>query len=627
LNKIKVILFTGGRGNANLINVMKETSHIELSLVINAFDDGLSTGLVRSIFPSLLGPSDFRKNISTLSSGKTKFHRKLSELMEFRIEKFNDSHSYILQSLQFEKLHVDFRELSTILTKTQKRFLMQSFNSALAKIDEDFIRVAEREISVGNLFFSGIFLNNECDFNCALKEYVDFFQVGVGVFNASNGVNQKLVAVTKNKNIVMSESSIVNHPQINKLENFLLLNDRQHSEFLLLDEESKHRLFSESESYHEFLNPDLNKIFESADLIIYGSGTLFSSIYPSFKILSGKIRNSKATKMVVLNLDHDNDIIGLDAVEIIQNHLKYLSDEKNDHQLIDIVISDAKSKIHNDLIQMNSNFPNIKFVNLNLRDHKNPNQHDGFLLADTIFDEFDRHRLQKMKENYVIPLLFDSRFISFEEINAITFDMREIMLHDKFPSKLFFEIFSYDSSFKKLSILNNIINMDYEVILSLENNVFFNRLDLIASIYDSLNSNTENTNVQFSRYIDRKSLSKNINQLYYQGGAGKYLYHLSHLTQLSASFFVKIFGYGHLDQDPFIGINLYNVKSLRRILNSRIRFCSNSNLNIALHKHAEEFVLYSLPYEEILYKGVLKKRISYALRFFRDIAFGRFLNF
>jgi hypothetical protein len=90
---------------------------------------------------------------------------------------------------------------------------------------------------------------------------------------------------------------------------------------------------------------------------------------------------------------------------------------------------------------------------------------------------------------------------------------------------------------------------------------------------------------------------------------------------------VKIFGYGHLDQDPFIGINLYNVKSLRRILNSRIRFCSNSNLNIALHKHAEEFVLYSLPYEEILYKGVLKKRISYALRFFRDIAFGRFLNF
>lgn len=626
MNKIKVVLFTGGRGNSNLINILKETSNIELTLLINAFDDGLSTGIVRDIFPNLLGPSDFRKNISTLSSGKTYFHKMLSELMEFRIENFSEAHSQILKELQFEKLRDKFISHKKLFTRNQRKFMKTSFKSALDKIDNNFLRISGNEISIGNIFFSGIFLNNKSDFNKALREYVDFFQVSVNVLNVSNGINQKLVTISEDKKLSFTESAIVNHPQKSKLVDFLLLSDKEYDEFILLKDDEKFNLFHKSQTYSEYVNPDLSDVFDSADLIVYGSGTLFSSIYPSFKIASKEIKNSKAMKIAILNLDYDNDIIGLNATEIISNHLKYLNDQKNENNSIDLIILDSQSKIFNDLFENDSTLPSIETVSRNLRDTNNPNRHDGFLLTDIILDELKKYQINTAKNEYIIPLLFKVPNISDEEIDAILYDLEQIMSHSKFHAKLRFEAFPYKTNLEKLLLLKSFNYIDYTLILSIENNTFFNRLDLINAIYGVLSSKNKRINVQFSRYMDRKSLSKNINQLYYYDGVGKALYHLSHLTQLVASFAVKVFGYGHIDQDPFIGINLYNLRSLQRILDLNLRFCSNTNINICLHKISEEFTLYSLPYEEILHKGALRKRMSYSLKFFRDIVFGRFFN-
>ena len=48
----------------NLINHLKEISNVELFLLINGYDDGLSTGIARRALGKMLGPSDFRKNIT-----------------------------------------------------------------------------------------------------------------------------------------------------------------------------------------------------------------------------------------------------------------------------------------------------------------------------------------------------------------------------------------------------------------------------------------------------------------------------------------------------------------------------------------------------------------------------------
>ena len=63
---IKVVLFCGGRGSASIIRSLIQLPSVDLSLLINAYDDGLSTGDLRAFIPGMLGPSDFRKNLSYL---------------------------------------------------------------------------------------------------------------------------------------------------------------------------------------------------------------------------------------------------------------------------------------------------------------------------------------------------------------------------------------------------------------------------------------------------------------------------------------------------------------------------------------------------------------------------------
>ena len=55
----------GGSGSESIIKYFL-IKNIELTLIVNACDDGKSTGQLRKIIPDLLGPSDFRKNFSYL---------------------------------------------------------------------------------------------------------------------------------------------------------------------------------------------------------------------------------------------------------------------------------------------------------------------------------------------------------------------------------------------------------------------------------------------------------------------------------------------------------------------------------------------------------------------------------
>jgi hypothetical protein len=58
-----ISLVTGGSGSENIqIGLFLLNSNIELNLIINGYDDGKSTGILRNLFPGSLGISDFRKN-------------------------------------------------------------------------------------------------------------------------------------------------------------------------------------------------------------------------------------------------------------------------------------------------------------------------------------------------------------------------------------------------------------------------------------------------------------------------------------------------------------------------------------------------------------------------------------
>ena len=57
---INIVCFNGGRGASSLITSILGNPAIKLTSVVNAYDDGKSTGAIRRYF-DMLGPSDLRK--------------------------------------------------------------------------------------------------------------------------------------------------------------------------------------------------------------------------------------------------------------------------------------------------------------------------------------------------------------------------------------------------------------------------------------------------------------------------------------------------------------------------------------------------------------------------------------
>ena len=69
--KLRIAMFSGGRGTGAITEALLRHSDIELTLLVNTYDDGLSTGLLRRFIPGMLGPSDVRKNISRFLAQKS----------------------------------------------------------------------------------------------------------------------------------------------------------------------------------------------------------------------------------------------------------------------------------------------------------------------------------------------------------------------------------------------------------------------------------------------------------------------------------------------------------------------------------------------------------------------------
>src|SRR5262245_36660192 len=62
-----VVVFSGGRGSGALVRQLVARPGVSLTVAINGYDDGASTGAVRRFLGDSLGPSDFRKNASRLA--------------------------------------------------------------------------------------------------------------------------------------------------------------------------------------------------------------------------------------------------------------------------------------------------------------------------------------------------------------------------------------------------------------------------------------------------------------------------------------------------------------------------------------------------------------------------------
>jgi 2-phospho-L-lactate transferase/gluconeogenesis factor (CofD/UPF0052 family) len=310
---MNIVLFCGGRGSTEIIKSMVKTPGISLSLIVNGYDDGKSTGVIRKLIPGILGPSDFRKNMSAVLSADQS-RAKVAELLEYRLaatDLFFENGELDLDATFMNILNSYASEIS-ITTFNIFLDLMSLFTSeAKAMINQDLSCI--EDMALGNMIIAGAYLRSNKDFNLALDYLVSILRVNVSIKNVTDGTNRVLVGIGSNGELFLDEASIVEMKsgaildQVFLLQNYL--SDNEVKSLNELDVESRIKALNECQNLPK-LGLEIEKILEASDLIVYGPGTQHSSLFPSYLTvgLGEIISELSVEKILISNLAEDNDI-------------------------------------------------------------------------------------------------------------------------------------------------------------------------------------------------------------------------------------------------------------------------------------------------------------------------------
>lgn len=331
---LRVVLFSGGRGSGALSRQLISSPNVELTVVINGYDDGASTGEVRRFLGDALGPSDFRKNAANLAGARRTCPAALLDLLDLRLpEQYAASDAIALLTdgplpqdafasriaRQVQALAVDARE--AVASR------LQAFVSELHRTGRAF---AFGDCSLGNLVFAGGFLLAARDFNRAVDDYCALVGLPSGTIeNVTTGANAYLVALEHDGRVLATEEEIVDAARPNRIHDIFLIArplDEAALRAIAAGEISAADLFVR-EAAPLTLNPRVAAKIAAADLIIYGPGTQHSSLFPSYVtpgLGEAIARNRAAMKVLVTNIQPDAEIGGSSAVDLVDRAVHYL---------------------------------------------------------------------------------------------------------------------------------------------------------------------------------------------------------------------------------------------------------------------------------------------------------------
>ncbi len=191
---LRVVLFSGGRGSGALATTLVRTPGVALTVAINGYDDGASTGEVRRFLGDALGPSDFRKNASRLASELGTCAPALVSVLDRRLPA--DGAREALNRLRTELAAASpedatLKEIPDAAREAVAARLAAFLDALAAGGSFDFA-----DCSVGNLVFAGGYLRLGKRFNDAVDDYAALVGLPVGLIeNVTDGTNAHLVAV------------------------------------------------------------------------------------------------------------------------------------------------------------------------------------------------------------------------------------------------------------------------------------------------------------------------------------------------------------------------------------------------------------------------------------------------
>ena len=399
---LNVVIINGGRGASSLIPALLARKGLNVTSIVNAYDDGKSTGEIRRFF-GMVGPSDIRKvQQLMLPEDGTDYESNL-KLFEFRFSR-DCSRSKILNNmLAFSNGELpELMGLSFSNNNTLKalRIFVKEFLSGLHDVEnvmnEKFIF---DDCSLMNCIYAGAFLKFNRDFERATKFIDKLFKLQ-GTVLPTNADNKKLVALGENGEMLYSEAEIVELRSNVRIEGLFILDqplEKTVFERLGIDEK---RSYLTRHHSNVVISLDVKRALQQADIIIYAAGTQHSSLYPTYMsagLATAISDNTASFKVFVTNIGADYETPNYTASDYIKGAYRYLNFSKsrnfNLEELFDVVFVN-RSNLKADetyVVYDELGFADIpiKLVLDNFESTLELGKHDGSKVVDTIMNLFD----------------------------------------------------------------------------------------------------------------------------------------------------------------------------------------------------------------------------------------------
>ena len=338
--RINLVLFSGGSGTQSITSALLRHPQISLKILINAYDDGHSTGRLRRFIPGMLGPSDVRKNIARLMPSSERSQQALKAISDHRLPVGipRDEALAFIDQCQRGDLRGTFPKLADLfnaLTVGQSKGLfsyLETFLAYLHQQEPDGLQFDFTDCALGNLFFAGCYLQEGRDFNRTIRAFSIFYEVAPDVLlNITEGENLFLVAEKENGSLLLSEADLVAAQDSAPISELFLLDEETYWKRVEhaagQQPEELRKLFREK-NFVPRMNADAARALTEADVIVYGPGTQHSSLFPSYMtegVAEAIIANKQADKIFVGNIHRDFDIQEDDANDIARKLLYTLS--------------------------------------------------------------------------------------------------------------------------------------------------------------------------------------------------------------------------------------------------------------------------------------------------------------
>ncbi len=363
----KIAVFGGGSGAQSLLEGLKTNPENFITVIINAYDNGKSTGKVREDYHTL-GPSDARKNLVHLLDDRNPDARHIREFFSLRLEDRDMRNAgKILRAIAendtktigkcsakwnvYSRLPLEFRDPVSL-----------GMRNYLGEIRKNGKKPDYSDFSIMNAVFAGIMGKKGC-LQKATYLISDAMPLrGKVLLNSLQ--NLHLYAVRKSGNhhygVVQDEAAIVSQAVPGRIQELFLLESPLHPDETdsltsISPEEIKEKLRPRSVS--PCLNPKVRDALRDADIIIYAPGTPHSSLYPTY-MTSGLADciadNTRAVKIFLCNIREDKDICGYSAPELFNTALSYLRRSSAAHfsapLLVDYVFVNTPPLLHRSYI-------------------------------------------------------------------------------------------------------------------------------------------------------------------------------------------------------------------------------------------------------------------------------------